>query len=141
MAPWQVFVILVFWGIPIFAGYHVGKYKGQTSTGVILTIILGLLGLIIVACLPRSDEAKVAAAQRQYAIQAEAARRAGYPWPPQQPYPTYPPYPPQGQQPYPPFRPPVQQPYPQQPPLGQWQQPPPGSGEPSPPAPWSAPPE
>lgn len=100
------------------AGYYLGKYKGQVQAGLVLTIILGLLGLVILAFIPRSREAKVAAAQRQYEIQAEAARNAGYPYPPQQPYA---PYPPPGQGQYP------------QPSPGQWQQPPPGS--------WEQPPE
>jgi hypothetical protein len=107
MSPWQVLVILIFWGLPIVAGYHLGKYKGQTSAGVILTVILGLLGLAIVACLPRSHEAKVAAAAKRMALEQEARMQAGYPYQqyppqgpyPQQPYPQQPPYPPQS--PYP----------------------------------------
>lgn len=131
MTPGTTLLLLV-WGGCIVAGYYLGKYKGQVQAGLVLTIILGLLGLVILAFIPRSHAAKVAEAQRHYEIQAEAARRAGYPYPPQQPYAPYPAYPPEGQQPYPPFPPQVQQPYPQQPP-GQWQQPPPGS--------WEQPPE
>ena len=132
MTPGLTLLILTWVGC-VVAGYFLGKYKGQVEAGLILTILLGLLGLVIVACLPRSRQAKVAAAQRQYEIQAEAARRAGYPYPPQPPYPQQP-YP---QQPYPPYPPQVQQPYPQQPPPGQWQPPPPaGSGEQPYTAPW-----
>ena len=124
MTPGATLLIFTWIG-SVIAGYFLGKYKGQTGAGITLTIILGLLGLIILACLPRTHAAKVADAQRQYEIQAEAARRAGYPYPPQQPY-----------QPYPP---PGQGPYPQQPASGQWQQPPPGSWEQPPPAQWPGP--
>jgi hypothetical protein len=125
MTPGTTLLILIWIG-SVVAGYFVGKYKGQPGAGIGLTIILGLLGLIILACLPRTRAAKVAAAQRQYEIQAEAARRAGYPYPPQQPYAPYSPAPGQGPYAYP------------QP--GQWQQPPPpGSWDQPPPSPWPGP--
>ena len=58
-------------------------------------MLMGILGVVIVALMPETEaakaararrqyEAQVAAAQRQYEIQAEAARRAGYPFSPQQ---------------------------------------------------------
>jgi hypothetical protein len=135
---------LFIWVGSIVAGIFLGKYKGREGAGIALTVLLGLLGLLILACLPRTDAAKIAEAQKQYAIQAEAARRAGYPYPPPQPFTPYPAYPPEGQQPYPPFQPQVQQPYPQSypqpPPPGQWPPPPPpGSSEQPPPGTWPGP--
>jgi hypothetical protein len=91
-------IFLIIWAAIVVAGYHLGKYKGHVAAGIVLTLFLGLLGLLIVALIPRSDAAKIAAAQRDMAIQHEAARMAGYPYPPQ---------PPPGQWP--------------QPPGGQWQ--------------------
>jgi hypothetical protein len=136
MSPWQVGIWLVAAVIFGLIGQAIGKPKGRAAAGWWLGFLLGIIGVIIIACLPRSREVQVAEAQRQYEIQAEAARRAGCPYPPPQPYAPYPAYPPQGQQPYPPFPPQVQQPYPEQPPPpGQWQQPPPESGEPPSPAP------
>ncbi len=108
--------LLLVWAGCIVAGYYLGKYNGQVQAGLVITVILGPLGLAILALIPRSHAAKVAEAQKQYEIQAEAARRAGYPYPPQQSYVPYPAHPPEGQQPYPTFPPQVQQPYPQQPP-------------------------
>ena len=114
-----------------FAGWGIGKSKGRAAAGWWLGFLLGIIGVIIVACMSATEEHKVQEAQRQYAIQAEAARRAGYQYPPQ----PYAPYVPPGQEPYPqqpyaPYPPPGQ--YQQQQAPGQWQQPPPGSWEQSP---------
>jgi len=126
------------WLGSIIAGYRVGKQKGRVGAGLALTILFGLIGLIILACLPRTKAVKAAEAQRQYEIQAAAAGNAGYSYPPQQAYAPYPqpgqgsypqqpyaPYPPPGQypqQPYAPYLAQGQGPYP--PPPGQRQQPP-----------------
>jgi hypothetical protein len=125
MEPWQVLIWLVVATGFGFAGWGVGKGKGRATAGWWLGFLLGFIGLVIIACMSPTQEHWVQEAQRQYEIQAEAARRAGYPYPPQQPY-----------QPYPP---PGQGPYPQQPASGQWQQPPPGSWEQPPPAQWPGP--
>jgi hypothetical protein len=85
MTPFHALIFLIFWGAIVVAGYHLGKYKGHTAVGIVLTAVLGLLGLVIVALIPRTEAAKIAAAQRNMAIQHEAARRAGYPYPPQPP--------------------------------------------------------
>ena len=148
MAPWQaqILIVLVVAGALGFAGWAIGKDKGRPVAGLWLGFLLGLIGLIILACLPRTREAKIAQAQRQYQIQAEAARRAGYPYPPQQSYAPYPyppqqsyaPYPYPPQQPHAPYPPPGQGPYPQ--PAGEWQPPPPqGSWEQPPPSQWPGP--
>ena len=96
----QLLVAFIGWALIVTAGYHVGKYKGRETAGLILTILLGLIGLVILACLPKTEAVKAAEAQRQL------------PYPPQYPYPPYqyppqtqyqPQYPPPG--PYPPPQP------------------------------------
>jgi hypothetical protein len=116
MEPAQVFVALIGWALIVTAGYHVGKYKGRETAGLILTILLGLVGLVILACLPKTEAVKAAEAQRQL------------PYPPQYPDPQYP---------YPPYQYP-----PQYPPQAQYppQYPPPGPYPPPQPAPWDPPP-
>lgn len=142
----QVLIVLVVACGLGFAGRAIGKDKGRPVAGWWLGFLLGLIGLIILACLPRTREARLAQAQRQYQIQAEAARRAGYPYPPQQPYAPYPyapqqpyaPYPYPPPQSYAPYPPPGQDPYPQPP--GEWQPPPPqGSWEQPPASQWPGP--
>lgn len=88
MEPAQVFVALIGWALIATAGYHVGKAKGRATTGLTLTILLGLIGLLILACLPKTQAVKAAEAQRQL------------PYPPPYPYPQYQ-YPPQAQYPPP----------------------------------------
>lgn len=65
MTPFQV-LLLALWTLAIGAGYFIGKRKAQLGARTILTVILGLLGLVIAACPPRNDEA--VAAQRRYQI-------------------------------------------------------------------------
>ena len=121
-------VVAVGFGV---AGWGIGKGKGRPALGAWLGFLLGLIGIIIIACVPKTQAAKLAEAQRQYQLQGGAAWNAGYPYPPQQPYQ---PYPPPGQEPY--------QPYPQQPSPGQWQQPPPPEAWEQPPSsPWPGPPQ
>ena len=87
-----------------FAGQAVGRPKGYPGAGFAIGLLLGVFGVVIVALMPETEavkavraqwqyEAQVAEAQRQYEIQAEAARRAGYPFTPQPlPGPWPPPY-------------------------------------------------
>ena len=109
-----------------FAGWGIGKGKGRPTLGWWLGFLFGLLGIIVIACVPKTRAAKLAAAQRQYQLQGQWAGYAGYP------------YPPPGQGPYAPYPQPDQGPYGQQPPPGQWQQqPPPASwDQPPPPNTW-----
>jgi hypothetical protein len=125
MEPAQLLVALIGWALIVTAGYHVGKSKGRQTAGLTLTILLGLIGLLILACLPKTQAVKAAEAQRQL------------PYPPQYPTPQYP---------YPPYQYPPQGPYPPQPqypPQGPYlpeDQYPPLGPYPSPPAPWDPPP-
>ena len=116
----QLLVVLIGWALIVTAGYHVGKSKGREAAGLTLTILLGLIGLLILACLPKTQAVKAAEAQRQL------------PYPPQYPYPPQGPCPPQG--PYPPYQYPPQAEYPPPP-----QYLPPGPYPPPPPAPWDPP--
>jgi hypothetical protein len=101
-------------------GLSIGRYKGRPTLGFWLGFLIGLIGVIIIACIPRTQAAKMATWQRRNAL-----HNAGYPYPPQQPYQPYQQYPP------------GQGPYSQYPPPGQWQQPPPpGSWEQQPPSAW-----
>ncbi len=87
MEPAQVLVALIGWALIVTAGYHVGKYKGRETAGLTLTILLGLVGLLILACLPKTQAVKAAEAQRQL------------PYPPAVPLPPVPVPDPQSQYP------------------------------------------
>jgi hypothetical protein len=73
-----IFVFVIVLAACAFAGYSIGKPKGYAGGGLALGLLLGIIGVIIIACVPTSREAKVREAQRSIEIQAEAARRAGF---------------------------------------------------------------
>jgi len=50
----ELLLALIGWALIVTAGYFIGKNKGREVAGVILAALLGLIGLVIVACLPRS---------------------------------------------------------------------------------------
>ena len=84
MTPGQLVIILVVALVCGFIADTIGKKKGRKNA-FWLGFLLGIIGIVIIACVSRNREDEIAEAQRQYEIQAEAARRAGYPWPPQPP--------------------------------------------------------
>ena len=90
MGPGAVLIVLIITLACAFAGQAIGKPKGYPGAGFTIGLLLGVLGVVIVALMPETEAAKaaraqqqyealVAAAQWQYQIQAEAARRAGQP--------------------------------------------------------------
>lgn len=54
MSRWLVPVVVVVWGLCVFAGYVLGKRKGRPVAGLWLTAILSVVGLVILACWPRA---------------------------------------------------------------------------------------
>ena len=93
MEPAQVLVALIGWALIVTAGYHVGKYKGRETAGLTLTILLGLVGLLILACLPKTQAVKAAEAQRQLPYPPAVPLPpvpvpAQYQYPPQDPVPA-----------------------------------------------------
>jgi|HubBroStandDraft_6_1064221.scaffolds.fasta_scaffold784035_2 hypothetical protein len=64
---------LIIWALFVTAGYVVGKQKGRVGAGVALAALLGVAGVIIMACLP-AKPAGDAEVQRRYDLQqAEAS--------------------------------------------------------------------
>lgn len=93
MAPGVLLIMIAVALACGFAGQAIGRPKGYPGAGFAIGLLLGILGVVIVALMPETEaakaarawrqyEAQVAAAQWQYQIQAEAARQAGYPFPP-----------------------------------------------------------
>ena len=81
MSSGQVVVLLV---VALFCGAiarRIGKRKGRERQGLLLGLFLSVIGIVIIACLSPTDEARAADAQKQYEMHAEVASRAGYPFP------------------------------------------------------------
>ena len=85
MTPGTLLIVAIVALACAFAGQAIGKPKGYAGAGFGLGLFLGIIGVIIIACIPKSRETQIEAAQQDLEIQAEAARRAGYPFPPQAP--------------------------------------------------------
>jgi hypothetical protein len=73
LTPWRVLVVVVVWGVFVVAGYLVGRRKGRTATGVWLTAVLSLPGLVILAFCPRRDRAEPTVAPDFAALPLDAA--------------------------------------------------------------------
>lgn len=60
---------LPMWIGSMVAGYHIGKSNGRRDAQLVLRILRSALGLLIVACLRRTHEARVADEQKRLEIQ------------------------------------------------------------------------
>lgn len=67
--------IVIFWTLAIVTGTVIGRRKGRTFDGFILSAILSWLGVLITAFLPLSYEERVRRAVRDRMVDDEAERR------------------------------------------------------------------
>jgi len=65
LTPYDVLLVLPFWAAIAWAGYRIGAYKGSPKTGLALGVLLGAVGVIIIACFPSTDEAKIERMRKQ----------------------------------------------------------------------------
>jgi hypothetical protein len=89
VAPWHVLMLLaipVFWFAPIGLGALLGNSKGRLAMGLVLGIVLGWIGVIIVACVPPTRAAQIRRERQRQQI-AQAVWTGQQPCPPQQPWP------------------------------------------------------
>jgi hypothetical protein len=67
--------LLVIWALSIGAAMIVGSYKGRMGTGALLGVLLGVIGVIITACLPATYKVKVEREARRQRIRDDAQRQ------------------------------------------------------------------
>jgi hypothetical protein len=77
VTPGAILVIAV---ICALAGLAIGRPKGRAGQGFALGLLLGIIGIVIIACLKTSRETLIRQEQDKIAIRQEAeARAAGAP--------------------------------------------------------------
>jgi hypothetical protein len=69
------FLFIVVWALAISAGALIGDRKGRFGEGIAWTALLGLIGLVIIALRPPTEEIQIRQAQDRMRIE-EAARAA-----------------------------------------------------------------
>lgn len=79
-------VFLVAWVSAIAVGMLIGGSKGRMGVALALTIILGWIGVVILAFVPTSDARKIERRRHQLWIEEQARGTTGSP----QPYPPRP---------------------------------------------------
>jgi hypothetical protein len=67
--------LLVIWALSIGAAMIVGSYKGRMGTGALLGVLLGVIGVIVIACLPATYKVKVEREARRQRIRDDAQRQ------------------------------------------------------------------
>jgi hypothetical protein len=68
--------IIVIWVIAaLIVATIIGNNKGRAGLGFVLGLLLGWIGVIVIACVPPTQEARIRRAQRDMQVQAAAQRR------------------------------------------------------------------
>ena len=67
--------IIVAWLICVGLAWLIGHNKGEPSTGVVLGLLFGPLGLVLLLFVPNNHDAKVRRVEQRLRIEEEARRR------------------------------------------------------------------
>jgi hypothetical protein len=78
------FVLLLAWAVCAVAGGYMGNARGRMTIGLLLGMFLGVIGLVIILCVPRTHENQVQREADRLRVLAEARRQALMQhWPPE----------------------------------------------------------
>ncbi len=67
--------LILIWVAGVIVGALVGGSKGRAWTGAALGLVLGWLGVVIVALMPKTAERQIAEERQRRAVEREARRR------------------------------------------------------------------
>jgi hypothetical protein len=60
------------WLIFVIAGVLIGLRKGRLAMGIVWSLLIGPVGLVIVALMPKTDERQIAEARQRARVEAAA---------------------------------------------------------------------
>lgn len=75
-SPWKVGVWIT---TTALIGIPLGYWKNSWWRGWLAVLLLGPVGILIMLLIPVSEETRIRRAQTKIRVQAEAAKRSGYP--------------------------------------------------------------
>ena len=75
MTPFQTLVVLVIATIFGFIGHAIGRRKGHPVWGFFLGFVLSLIGILIISCTTKTEEAQIRKATERIRAEQEARRR------------------------------------------------------------------
>ena len=75
-SPWKIFLILIFWVVPIGVAGMVGGNKGRRGLGYLLGLFLGWIGVVIIAFMPITHEKLVQRERERLEVERQARSRS-----------------------------------------------------------------
>ena len=72
MTPFQALILLLWVGAAIGAATVIGRRKGRPWTGFLLGLVLGWIGVIVIAVIPPTHDALVLRERKRLQVQREA---------------------------------------------------------------------
>lgn len=72
MDPVQTLVLILLWVLPAVVAVLIGRHKGRTGTGFLLGVLLGWIGVIIIAVIRPTHDALVRRERERLQVQREA---------------------------------------------------------------------
>lgn len=70
-----IIIVVISWVLAVVVGVNIGKSKGRQSEGLVLSLLLGWIGVVIIAVMGESDERRRENERRAARLREETAAR------------------------------------------------------------------